>query len=107
MNVTLEAAQLYSNLAWLGKLVWEGKEIVLLRDGQPFLKLLPHPDGEPPDEALSRPIGLMKGQIWISPEFYEDDPDIIEAFEGKYSNDVLFEPFLIHPETGEEKPTKL
>ena len=55
MNVTLEAAQLYSNLAWLGKLVWEGKEIVLLKDGQPYLKLLPHPDGEPSDEMLSTP----------------------------------------------------
>ena len=103
MNVTLEGAQLYSNLSWLGKLVWEGKEIVLLKDGQPYLKLLPHPDGEPSEEVLPRPVGLMKGQIWISPEFYEEDIDLIEAFEGKYSNDALFEPFLIHPETTEKQ----
>ena len=107
MNVALEAAQLYSNLAWLGKLVWEGKEIVLLKDGQPYLKLLPHPEGEPSDEVLQRPIGLMAGQIWISPDFYEEDTDLIEAFEGKYSNDALFEPFLIHSESGEEKSPDL
>ena len=102
MNVTLEGAQLYSNFSWLGKLVWEGKEIVLLKDGQPYLKLLPHPDGEPSDEVLPRPVGLMKGQIWISPDFDEPDEDLIAAFEGKYSNDSLFEPFLIHPESSEK-----
>ena len=103
MNVTLEGAQLYSNLSWLGKLAWEGKEIVLLKDGQPYLKLVPHPDGSPPNEVLPRPVGLMKDRIWISPDFDEEDLEIIEAFEGKYSNDSLFEPFLIHPESGEKK----
>lgn len=103
MNITLEGAQLYSNLAWLGKLVWEGEEIVLLKDGQPYLKLLPHPDGEPSDEVLPRPIGLMAGQIWISPDFDEEDQDIIEAFEGKYANDeVVFEGFYIKPESAED-----
>ena len=100
MNVTLEGAQLYSNLSWLGKLVWEGKEIVLLKDGQPYLKLLPHPDGEPSDEVLRRPVGLMAGQIWISPDFFEEDWDLIEAFEGKYANDeVVFEGFYIGPKS--------
>lgn len=107
MNVTLEAAQLYSNFAWLGKLVWEGKEIVLLKDGKPFLKILPHPEGEPTDEVLSRPVGLMKGQIWISPDFCDDDPEIIEAFEGKYSDETLFEPYIVQPEPEDRKSSDL
>ncbi len=103
MNVTLEGAQLYSNLAWLGKLVWEGKEIFLLKDGKPYLKLLPHPEGEPPDEVLPRPIGLMAGQIWISPDFDDADQDIIDAFEGKYANDeVVFKGFYVKPDSAEE-----
>ena len=107
MNITLEGAQLYSNLAWLGKLVWEGKDIVLLKNGQPYLKLLPHPEGEPSDEVLPRPIGLMAGQIWISPDFDEEDLDIIEAFEGKYANDeVVFGGFYIKPESPEGADTQ-
>ena len=44
----------------------------------------------------------MAGQIWISPDFDEEDLDIIEAFEGKYANDeVVFEGFYIKPESPE------
>ncbi len=81
MQVTMSAAE--SNLPWLGKLVWEGKEIVILRKGKPYLKLIPHPDGEPCDEALPRPYGLLEGQAWISPDFDEPAVEIIEASEGK------------------------
>ena len=101
-EVSLEGAQLHSNLSWLGKMVWEGKEIVILRKGKPYLKLIPHPDGEPPDEIPPRPIGLLKGLIWMAPDF-DDNTEIIEAFEGKYANDDhLFEGFLIQPEPDEE-----
>ena len=42
----------------------------------------------------------MAGQIWISPDFDEEDLDIIEAFEGKYANDeVVFEGFYIKPDS--------
>ena len=79
MQVTMSAAE--SNLAWLGKLVWEGKEIVILRDGKPYLKLLPHPEGEPSHEILPRPYGLMEGQAWISPDFEEPDVEMVETAE--------------------------
>ena len=76
MQVTLSAAE--SNLAWLGKLVWEGKDIVILREGKPYLKLIPHPDGEPSDEVLQRPYGLMEGQARIAPDF---DKPVVEMCE--------------------------
>ena len=79
MQVTMSAAE--SNLAWLGKLVWEGKEIVILREGKPYLKLVPHPDGEPSGEVLPRPYGLLEGQVWISPNFDEPAVEIAEPTE--------------------------
>ena len=103
MEVSLEGAQLDSNLYWLGERAWEGTEIIILREGKPYLKLVPHPDGEPSGEKLPRPFGLLEGLIWISPDFDEPDQDIIDAFEGKYSNDeVVFEGFYIkHGSTDE------
>ena len=104
MEVSLEGAQLNSNLYWLGERAWEGKEIVILRDGKPYIKLIPHPDGKPSGEKLPTPFGLHKGLIWIAPDF-DDDTEIIEMFEGKYSNDeVLFEGFLVRPEADEGQP---
>ena len=79
MQVTMSAAE--SNLAWLGKLVWEGKEIVILREGKPYLELIPHPHGEPSDEMLPRPYGLMAGQVWISPDFDRPAVEICEPAE--------------------------
>jgi antitoxin (DNA-binding transcriptional repressor) of toxin-antitoxin stability system len=79
MQVTIKAAE--SNLAWLGKLVWEGKEIVILREGKPYLKLVPHPDGGPSDEVLPRPYGLMEGQVWISPDFDKPAVEICDPTE--------------------------
>jgi hypothetical protein len=70
MQVTIKAAE--SNLAWLGKLVWEGK---------PYLKLVPHPDGGPSDEVLPRPYGLMEGQVWISPDFDKPAVEICDPTE--------------------------
>ena len=103
MEVSLEGAQLDSNLYWLGEKAWEGTEIIILREGKPYLKLVPHPDGEPSGEKLPRPFGLLKGLIWISPDFDEPDQEIIDAFEGKYANDeVVFEGFYIKPEATEE-----
>ncbi len=79
MKVTIRAAE--SNLEWLGKMVWEGKEIVILREGKPYLKLVAHPDGEPSDEVLPRPYGLLEGQVWISPDFDEPAVEIAESTE--------------------------
>ena len=105
MEVSLEGAQHASNLHWLGERAWEGQEIVILREGKPYLKLIPHPDGEPSGEILPRPFGLQKGLIWISPDFDEPDQELIDAFEGKYANDeVVFEGFYIKPESSKEVP---
>ena len=76
-------------LDYLGKLAWlEGEEIIITNRGKPYLKLIAHPDGDPFDELNgTRGIGADQGQAWTAPEFPETSQEIIEAFEGKWSND--------------------
>ena len=91
-------------LDYLGKLAWlEGEEITITNKGKPYLKLIAHPEGDP-NQAQKKPVemGFGKDEVWISPEFFEEDMEIIEAFEGKYSNDSLFEPFLLKPDSHKE-----
>ena len=93
-------------LDYLGRKAWEdGEEITITHKGKPYLKLIPHPDGSPFDELNgTRGIGLghHHGKIWLAPDF-DDNTEIIEAFEGKYSNDEhLFEDYLVRPQSVEE-----
>ena len=76
-------------LDYLGKLAWEdGEEITITHKGKPYLKLIPHPDGSPFYELNgTRGIGLDQGRGWTAPELPETSQAIIEAFEGKWSND--------------------
>ncbi len=93
-------------LDYLGRQAWlSGEEIIITKKGKPYLKLTAHPEGNPSEKERQpqRPVSV-EGKIWISPEFFEEDMEIIEAFEGKYSDDSLFEPFLIKPDSGEEQP---
>ena len=87
MQVNISEAK--AQLSKLAKLAWEGEEVIIAKSGKPFLKLSPYqPEEEPEPEKLERrPIGLLKGQIWVAPDFDETDEEIIEAFEGKWSTD--------------------
>ena len=78
MQVNMHEAK--SQLSRLGELAWQGEEVVITKAGKPYLALSPYrsPTGK-------RKFGQWKGKVWIAPDFDETDPDIIEAFEGKYS----------------------
>ena len=65
-----------SQLSKLGKLAWEGEEIIIAKAGEPYLRLEPY--REPLKER--KPSGL-EGQIWMSPDFDEPDEELIEAIE--------------------------
>ena len=92
----IELRQAVGLLDHLGKLAWkDGEEITITHKGKPYLKLMPHPDGSPVDELSgTRGIGLGLDQTWVASDLPETSEEIIEAFEGKYSDDSLFEPFL-------------
>ncbi len=73
MKVNMHEAK--SQLSKLGKLAWEGEEIVIAKAGEPYLRLEPYrkPKGK-------RKLGALKGQIWIAPDFDETPKDIIDSF---------------------------
>ncbi len=53
-----------------------GEDVVIARSGKPLARLVAYqPMTEP------RPLGLLKGKIWIAPDFDEVDDEIIRDFE--------------------------
>ena len=75
MQVNMHEAK--SQLSRLGELAWKGEEIVIAKAGKPYLDLVPHRGRTP------RKLGLLKGRIWIAPDFDETPMEVIEAFEGR------------------------
>ncbi len=73
MQVNMHEAK--SQLSRLGRLAWEGEEIVIAKSGQPYLRLQPYrePRGK-------RTLGTLAGQIRMAPDFDETPPEVIEAF---------------------------
>ena len=54
-----------------------GEEVIIAKSGKPLVKLAPV--GR---ELTPRPLGTMKGLIWIAPDFDDTPEDIIALFEG-------------------------
>ena len=73
MKVNMHEAK--SQLSKLGKLAWEGEEIVIAKAGEPYLRLEPY--RKPKTE---RKLGTLKGQIWIAPDFDETPQEVIDSF---------------------------
>ncbi len=74
MQVNMHEAK--SQLSRLGKLAWEGEEIVIARAGEPWLRLTPYRE-----RLEERKMGGMEGQFWMSPDFDEEDEELIELIE--------------------------
>ena len=73
MKVNMHEAK--SQLSKLGKLAWEGEEIVIAKAGEPYLRLEPYRKPK-----TKRKLGVLKGQIWIAPDFDETPQEVIDAF---------------------------
>ena len=65
-----------SQLSKLGKLAWEGEEIVIAKAGQPYLRLEPYRQ-----RLQERQFGGYEGQFWMSPDFDEPDEDLMDLIE--------------------------
>ena len=74
MKVNMHEAK--SQLSRLGKLAWEGEEIVIARAGEPWLHLTPYRE-----HLEERKPGGLEGRIRMSPDFDDDDEEIIDAIE--------------------------
>lgn len=73
MRVNMHEAK--SQLSKLGRLVWEGEDVVICRHGKPYLRLTAY-------QPASRVPGLWKGKVWIASDFDETPSEVVEAFEG-------------------------
>ena len=74
MQVNMREAK--SQLSRLGRLAWEGEEIVIAKVDEPYLRLEPYRR----DTQARRPGGL-EGQFWMSPDFDAEDEELIEEIE--------------------------
>jgi prevent-host-death family protein len=77
-TINLYAAK--TNLSALVERAAAGEEIIIAKAGRPLARLVPLATTQPG----KRPLGLMRGQIWIGDDF--DDPlpqDIQDVFDGK------------------------
>ncbi len=74
MKVNMHQAK--SQLSRLGKQAWEGEEIVIARAGEPWLRLTPYRE-----HHKERELGGLEEQIWISPDFDEEDEELIADIE--------------------------
>lgn len=74
MQVNMDEAK--SQLSKLGKLAWQGEEIVIARAGEPWLCLTPYKK-----RLQARKMGGLEGQFWMSPDFDDEDEEFIVDIE--------------------------
>ena len=53
-----------------------GEEVVIAKAGEPWLRLTPYRQ-----RLEERKAGGLEGQIWMSPDFDQEDGELIEAIE--------------------------
>ncbi len=69
--------QAKTSLSRLVERALAGEDIVIARNGEPLVKLVPVEKKREP-----RVPGKYQGKIWISPDFEFTDEEITELFEG-------------------------
>jgi prevent-host-death family protein len=69
--------QAKTSLSRLVERALAGEDVVIARNGEPLVKLVPVQKEREP-----RIPGRGKGKIWISPDFEFTDEEITELFEG-------------------------
>lgn len=73
MKVNMHEAK--SQLSKLGKLAWQGEEVVIAKAGEPYLRLEPYRE-----QKSKRKLGVLKGQIRMAPDFDETPQEVIDSF---------------------------
>lgn len=74
IQVNMHEAQ--SQLSQLAERAWHGDTVVIVKDGKPYLDLLPRID-----TPRVRKPGRLKGRIRMSAEFENTPGNIINGFE--------------------------
>ena len=71
----IDVSELPKEMAELAQQSWFQREVVILKDGQPWVKLVPHDAYRP----TPRP-GALKGEFVVPEEFFETGEDIVDDF---------------------------
>jgi prevent-host-death family protein len=87
MQVNMSEAK--SQLSKLGRMAWDGEEVIIAKAGKPFLKLVPY---EEDGRKERRKLGVWKGKIRVAPDFDETPQELIDAFygEGEWAGEDFF-----------------
>lgn len=67
-----------TNLSKLIELTQKGEEVIIGKAGKPVVKLVAYKEKLKPRKA-----GLLKGKIFVSENFNEEDPQINKLFYGE------------------------
>ena len=76
MTEVVNMHQANSSLSRLVERALAGEDVVIARNGEPLVKLVPIPK-----ERKRRMPGRLKGKIWMAPDFELTDAEIEELFE--------------------------
>lgn len=76
MPVVTNIAEAKAQLSKLVERAERGETIIIGRNDRPVAMLVPYEEVK-----LPRPLGGLKGQIWIAPDFDECDGEIQRMFE--------------------------
>jgi prevent-host-death family protein len=67
--------QAKTNLSRLIEKTLSGEDVIIAKAGKPVAKLVAYKE-----KAKPRKFGLLKGKIWISDDFNDEDPEINKLF---------------------------
>jgi prevent-host-death family protein len=76
MTEVVNMHQAKSSLSRLVERALAGEDVVIARNGEPLVKLVPIPK-----ERKQRMPGRLKGKSWMAPDFELTDAEIEELFE--------------------------
>jgi prevent-host-death family protein len=78
MTEVVNMHQAKTSLSRLVERALAGEDVVIARNGQPLVRLVPIPQKREP-----RIPGRMKGKIWIAPDFDQMSEDELADWEGR------------------------
>lgn len=83
MSETVNMHQAKSSLSRLVERALAGEDVMIARNGEPLVRLVPIPKTRAP-----RVPGRLKGKVWIGPNFEFTDEEITELFEAPLCTDI-------------------
>ena len=78
MRIDIEEAG--KQLAKLATYAQLGSKIVITRDGEPYVELVPSPEYQESRKKRPRRLGGWEGKVWMAPDFDETPEELIDLF---------------------------